>query len=106
MSVDDIVKLLLALAVSSSLVVISYEIARLIGKLADTVQDLRRAVQNVSTASDMVLEDYQQVRKILQTFTDIVENFEENILSPMRLITNLLQAFVGNKSRKDDKSDL
>ena len=107
MNVDDIVKLMLALAISVSLVGISYQIMRLIGKLADSIQDLRRAVQNVSSASDMILEDYGEIRKLLRVFMDVVGNFEENILSPIRLVTKLIQRFTpGNNKESDVDSDL
>ncbi|MCA9379130.1 hypothetical protein KC640_01755 [Candidatus Dojkabacteria bacterium] len=74
MNVDDIVKLALVFAVTFAIVGISYQIMRVIGKLADTIQDLRRAAQNISNASDMVLEDYGKIRGLLDRLLSIVEN--------------------------------
>lgn len=70
MTVDEIVKLILAFSVGFSLVVISWQIAMVFGGLAGVIRDFRRAVQNLGTASDMILEDYNAVRKLLYSLKD------------------------------------
>ena len=106
MSVDDIVQLLLALALSFAVAGIAYQLMRLIGKLADTVQDMRKAVQNVSEASDMMLEDYSRIRKLLNTILSFVEDLETNLLGPLRTVGKLSRRFSKNKANTDTKPEI
>jgi len=101
MNVDDIVKLILAISVSVSILAVSYQLMRLLGKLADSVEDLRRAIQNVSSASDMVVDDYGRLRKILHKLMDLLENIEESVLSPIKMLTSLIQGLTGKKEEED-----
>jgi hypothetical protein len=78
--VDDIVKLLLALAVTFSLAGISFQIMRLISKATDMMQDLRKAVQNISTASDMMVEDYSDARKAIKGMIGLMNNINDSVI--------------------------
>jgi hypothetical protein len=101
MNVDDAVKLILAISFSVSMIAVSYQFMRLIGKLADSVQDLRKAIQNVSSASDLLVDDYARLRKVLHNFLDLLENIEESVLSPIKLLTSLIQSFTGKNDKED-----
>lgn len=71
MEIDAIVKLILALSVGFSLVGISFQIARFIGSLTDTVHDARKVVQNAGVLTDMGLEDYKQIRRLVTGLTQV-----------------------------------
>ncbi len=101
MVVDDIIKLLLAISVSISLVGISWQIARLIGKVADSLQDLRKALQNISTATDLFLEDYNDVRKVLRKVLNIFDNLG-TIAAPFAKFSSFLAGMAG-KGKEDDE---
>jgi hypothetical protein len=63
-SVDDIVKLLLAVSVAFAIVIIAYQISKLISETRGLVHDTRKPVNNVGEASDLLLDDYKSVRRI------------------------------------------
>lgn len=104
MNVDDLVKLALAFAVTFSIVGISFQIMRVIGKMADTIQDLRRAAQNISSASDMVLEDYGKIRKLLDKLFSIIDAIQENIAVPLKAIGWVAGKLPGRKT--GDETDV
>jgi hypothetical protein len=95
LNVDDIVKLLLAGSIAFAIVIISFQLMRLIGGLASVVQDMRRAVQNLGKASDMALEDYAKVRRILDSLTSTVTNFRSTILEPL----SVLRGYMGRSNK-------
>lgn len=107
MNVDDFVKITLALSVAFSLVGISFQIMRLIGKLADSLQDLRKAIQNISNMSDMVLEDYMEVRTILRAVIDLVKNFRSQVIEPLSKLGGAVSALAGlmKFKGKEEESD-
>jgi hypothetical protein len=95
MSVDEIVKLMLAVAVSFAIIGIAWQLMRVIGKLADSIQDLRRTFQNVSKVSDMAVEDYETIRGGIKNVLGIFTNFNEGFLLPLKAIWNLFSRFKG-----------
>lgn len=101
MSVDDFIKIMLATGFTFSLVGISFQIMRLIGKFTASIQDLRKTFQNVSTVSDLVVEDYRRVRGVLLSIVDVVDNLQKNVLSPLKTITNILSLF-GRKQEDEE----
>lgn len=64
---------------------------RVIGKLADTLQDTRKVVQNVSEVSDMALDDYKSVRGIVRNIGNIGASIDG--------IVNIMNKFPGRGSR-------
>ncbi|MBL8015452.1 MAG: hypothetical protein JNK26_04685 [Candidatus Doudnabacteria bacterium] len=91
MNVDDFVKILLAVSVAFAIVGIAFQIMRLIGKTADSVQDFRKTIQNVSSASDLMLEDYKKVRGLLTDVLDIISTFRQNILTPAKALLGFVK---------------
>lgn len=88
MSVDDIVKLLLAGSFSFAVIGISYALMRLIQKGTEVVEDVRKPIQNVGELSDLALEDYKNIRGIIGTITKIANRVNGYLEDPMKLIKN------------------
>lgn len=89
MSVDDITKLMLVSAAVFAIVGIAYQIMRLIGKLADVVQDARKSVQNLSSFSDMLLSDYQAIHDLLGDVRQIFAALRLNIITPIKTLLRI-----------------
>lgn len=73
-SVDDIVKLILVISVSFSIVIIAWQLARLIGAAVGLVNEIEETAKNVSEGSDMVLDDYRKVRGVLDMLSGLFNN--------------------------------
>lgn len=98
MSVDDLVKLMLAAAVAFAIAGIAFQLMRLIGKLADSLQDLRRTWKNVSKVSDLAVEDYMSLRNGIRNITGIISNFNDGFLVPIKAILTLFNTVKKRKS--------
>jgi hypothetical protein len=89
-SVDEIIKLLLGISLSFAIFGIALQIMRLIGKVTDSIQDVRGALKNTSTLTDYILEDYVEIRKAGYDFADKVGAFINN---PIASFSLLLKSF-------------
>jgi ABC-type transporter Mla subunit MlaD len=96
MDPDAAVKLILATSVGFSLVIISFQISRIFGVLADVLKDFRRVVQNLGTASDMFLSDYEQIHKIIANLTKALSGLA-GLFAPITALMAMLD-------RKNQKS--
>jgi len=101
MTVDEIVKLILAFSVGFSLVVISWQIAMVFGGLAGVIRDFRKAVQNLGTASDMILEDYNAVRKLIYSLKDGLGG----ISAVFGAINGLSKMMSGRRGNKEEQAE-
>lgn len=101
MNVDDFVKIVLVLGFTFSMVGISFQIMRLIGKFTASLQDLRKTFQNVSTASDMAVEDYGKIRVVLNSVLGAVDNIQ-NVLSPLKNVASILSLFGQKKPEEPE----
>src|SRR5688572_23002505 len=102
MNVDDFVKVVLVLGFTFSMVGISFQIMRLIGKFTASLQDLRKTFQNVSTVSDMAVEDYSKLRGLLNGILGAFDNIQ-NVLSPLSVVTNMLSKFGPKKPEASEE---
>ena len=79
LSVDEIVKLLLVSSLAFSIVGISFQIIRLLGKVIGVLDELKNPVKNFSKLADLILGDYESGRKfiykILASIKDSVNLF-------------------------------
>lgn len=79
LTIDDIVKLLLAVSISFAIVVIAFQLMRLFGAVTSSIHDARQILQNVGLVSDMVVEDYNKIRKVI----GIITNFRAEVFQPL-----------------------
>ena len=96
MNVDDIVKLLLALSVSGSLLFISIQIGLLIGSVVGIIRDVRKI-------SSMAVEDYSAVRQAVYSFTSVFVDFRTAVLGPMAAMIRLVGRFRGRGNRRQSE---
>jgi hypothetical protein len=87
MDSDAVVKLVLALSVGFSLVIISIQIARVFGGVADLLKDLKRVTTNIGSASDLFLKDYEMIHQLLANVTKFIEGIA-GVVAPIALISN------------------
>lgn len=99
MNIDDLVKLILTIAVSISLVLIAFGLFKLLKNLAEGINDLRYSVKNVNEISDMTLEDYKAVRTKISSVYGGVEKSIESI-NIFKLVTSFLLRKGKGKSSK------
>lgn len=88
-NIDDVVKLLLAVSVSFSIVVVAWQLARLIGASVEVVKDVEKTAENFSDGSDMILEDYKRIRNVVDSFSNLFQNISQ-IKSLLEGLTGIL----------------
>jgi len=87
MTIDDFSKLLLILVISFGVGGISFQLMRLIGGFADTIQDFRLTVKNLGDFTTKLNRDYDDVIKQVKGFANSIGNIGRNVIDP---ITNML----------------
>lgn len=108
MNVDDFTKLLLAIAVSFAIVIISWGLFRILNNLAGSIQDIRKAIKNTSTLSDYLVEDYLRVREELYTILKGVKEFKSSFVDPVRNLTKavgVVAPFFNRTRKQSDKPE-
>jgi len=98
MSVDDIVKLLLAGSFTFAIVGISYALIKFILSCTSAVEDARKPIQNIGELSDLALEDYRSIRGIVRIASRIVEEVSGYFENPLNLGKKIVSVF----NRKGD----
>lgn len=108
MNVDDFTKLLLAIAVSFAIVIISWGLFRILNNLAGSIQDIRKAIKNTSTLSDYLVEDYLRAREEVYAILKGVSEFKSSFVDPVRNLTKaagVLAPFFNRARRQADKPE-
>jgi hypothetical protein len=90
MDPDAVVKLILAISVGFSLIVISLQIARVFGGVADLLKDMRRVTQNLGVASDMFLKDYEMIHNFIGSLGKMVEG-AAGFLAPFAFFSKMFE---------------
>lgn len=103
MSVDDFVKILLAVAFSISLVGISFQLMRLISKLADTIEDSREGVQSASRMARLLSEDYEKARQEIGGLLGQLRRLKEDFVAPLLKLVTIF-GLVGKIVRRGSES--
>lgn len=100
MSVDEVTKLIFILSISLGILGISFQLARILGKTADIIGDLRRSVQNIGNLSDKFVDDYAYVSDAIKGVAGFVIHFNKNILDPLKNVIGIFSRF-----RRDEEDD-
>lgn len=95
MTTDELVKIILALSVSVSLILVAFGIYKLLKDLAGGINDLRHSVKNVNELTDMTLGDYKSVRSKVASVFESVESGVQSVN-----IFKLIGSFVAGRSSK------
>lgn len=97
MSVDEAVKLILAISFAFAVIGIAYSLIKLILKVTDVVEDARKPVQNVGSLSDMLLEDYDRVRGVIDIIEDVGLAIKNIFSDPVNILSKIFKS--KNKDR-------
>lgn len=93
MSVDDVTKLLLAGAISFSIVGISIQLMRLLGSFNDVIQDVRSTVRFIGELAHRISGDYKNLREGMANFLNPIQNMVNNVTKPLNRLTKVLGGF-------------
>lgn len=108
MNVDDFTKLLLAIAASFAIVIISWGLFRILNNLAGSIQDFRKAIKNTSNLSDYLVEDYLRAREEIYAILKGVNEFKSSFVDPVRNITKaagIIAPFFNRSRKQVDKPE-
>ncbi len=115
MNLNDITKLILAVAISVSCLGISIQVMRLLGALTENVKDLRKTVKNLGILVEGLVADQKLLTKGLKSLVEVTDKIREiafmisaKIIKPITVIFGFLSsinAFIESfKSRYLKKS--
>lgn len=96
MNIDDLVKMLLGVSVSISLVLVAYGIYNLLKNLAEAIAEMKQSIGNVNELTDMTLNDYRAVRSKISS---VYEGVEDGVQS-FNLVKSLTDLFSGKRRRR------
>jgi len=103
MSVDDFVKIILAVSVAFAIAGISFQIMRLLDKMTDLLKEASNPVKNISTLSDYLLEDYNEIRKVLRSTLNAIGSAGE-LFSSLKALS-LFKGFIKKKSSSKENTE-
>ena len=97
MEINDLWKLILALAVSGSLIGVSIYIMKLLSATTDNVKDLRKTVQNMGKITDGLVENQKTltesingVGRMVKKGEYVVDTVTEKVIKPIEGISGVL----------------
>lgn len=93
---DDIVKLLLATAFTFAIVVVSWQVARLLSELTANLKEIRFLVRTAQDIVDEVMKDYKSAKGAVSNLLN-VSKFPAAVMS----ILGIWKNFQGKLKRKD-----
>jgi hypothetical protein len=97
MEVNDVVKLLLAISFSVSLVGISIQVMRILGTLNDTLQDFRYLAYKIMEMLETIGKDYGNLKKgvsgAFSNFGRLNNNFVEPLVNLATTVGTLATIF-------------
>ena len=108
LTVDDIVKLLLALAVCFSLVGISWQIIRMLGELIITVKESNLVIRDGRDLLEKFVEDYDYFAGLIKSILESINGFARAVFVPLTGIFGFLKniekmPFFKNRKAKSEK---
>ena len=99
MNLNDLSKLILAVAIGLSCVGISIQVMRLLGALTDNVKDLRKTVKNLGILAEGLVADHKLLTKGLSSLVDVTDKIREiaymisaKIIKPITAIFGFLSS--------------
>lgn len=103
LTIDDIIKLILALSVAFSLVGISIQMMRILGGLVDTVKESNFIIHTASDLFEKITGDYDYIIDQIKNILDSITGFTRGVFIPLTNMFGFLKGFVGSKSFKQKK---
>ncbi len=106
---DDFVKILLVLAVTFSIVGITIQVMRIMGKLVDTVAESNLILKLAHDFLEKFSEDYDFIVEQLKYILEAISGFSRSVFIPLSKIFGFLKTFenigskFGGRSKKSDE---
>jgi hypothetical protein len=99
LTVDDFVKLILVISVSFAIVIVAWQVARLLGAVTANLQDMRKILQNAGQLSDTMLQDYNRLREFVGSIKGVFSGFG--------VVKEVVEKFTGllNFGRSSEKAE-
>src|SRR5262245_32039793 len=94
MSIDEVAKLIFIISISFAILMVGFQLARILGKTADILQDFRKSIRNIGNLSDQLVDDYKVVSAAVKAITDFFMHFNDNVLTPIKNVTGFVSRFV------------
>ena len=106
MSVDEITKLMLFTAITLSILGVSFQFSRILGKIADSLQDFRLSIKNLGNLSTQLVDDYKLISNGLRAIGNLLEKINISIISPVSRYIDLAGNFLNKGRSKEEKVDI
>lgn len=90
---DDFVKILLVLAVAFSIVGITIQVIRILGKLVDTVSESNTILALVHDFLERFMEDYDFIIEQVKYILEALSGFSRSVFTPLGKIFGFLRKF-------------
>lgn len=106
MDIDEITKLMLIGSISISILLVSFQLSRVLSRFADVIGDLRKSVKNIGAVTDQFVEDYESISKTIRSLSKTIDKINLNVLAPISKVSaifgflNRLRG--GDSNKKED----
>lgn len=97
LTVDDLVKIILVLSVSFSLVGLAIQIMRLLSSLNETVKESNVIISLSSRLLEKVSLDYDYIIEQLKLILESVSGFTRGVFQPLTKLFSFLKKFTDRK---------
>ena len=107
MSVDEIVKLMIFIGITFSMIGVSFQIMRILGKFADMLGDLRKTIQNLGDLSTQMVDDYKMLSVAIRAISGGLTNINSGIIQPLSSFGKIFSKYAPflSKNRNEDDED-
>jgi hypothetical protein len=102
MTIDEVVKLILAISFAISLLGVSWQLMRLIGKMADSIEDVRGGLKSASKLVETASDDYNRIRTEVWSLLDSLKKIRD-VFEPLSKIFTVVSGLGGFLNPKRDK---
>ena len=107
-SVDDFVKILLAVSVCFSLVGISWQVIKMLTQLTETVKESNLVIRDGRDLLEKFVEDYDYFAGLIKSILESINGFTRGVFVPITNIFGFLKnienlPFMKGKKSKESK---
>jgi hypothetical protein len=110
MTVDDFVKILLAVSGAFAIVGIAFQLMRLLGELVTSVRELNHTLDNTNILTDKLVDDYDYISTQIKSIVDGLSGFVNNVFVPLTNALGFVKKlndlpFVGGRGKSKRKTE-
>lgn len=100
LTIDDLIKLLLAFSVAFSLVGISVQSMRILGELVETVRESNFIIRTARELFDKFTGDYDYIIEQVKAILESIRGFTTGVFGPLANMFSFLKTFSGKKGKE------